>query len=156
MRADRLLKLAGFLEILRVSKFDFGTDICGSSTCAIGWCSAVFSNLCDYQRPFPNVIRMKDDHNLTGFQDVSIKLFNISIMETYFLFCPKLMNGNSPNTGMWKWINRMLLNKNCKAKDVSNRIRKFVDYKLRKEHAWKQYEYEKFGCNVTNKREICI
>lgn len=60
MRADRLLKLAGFLEKLPKEKFDFSVIVrgrekprkqldCGSVACAIGWCPVVFPRLCEYK-----------------------------------------------------------------------------------------------------------
>jgi len=43
-----------------------------------------------------------------------------------------------------------------KKKQVCSLVDRYVTYKLRQEHKWKQYEYEKFGKQVTDKRGICI
>ena len=40
--------------------------------------------------------------------------------------------------------------------DVCNLVEKYVRFKIRQEHKWKQYEYKIFGVAVTNKRGVTI
>lgn len=39
---------------------------------------------------------------------------------------------------------------------VCDLVTKYINYKIRQEHKWKQYEYDKFGVAVTDKRGITI
>jgi len=147
MRADRLLKLAGFLENLKISQWDFGTAVCGTTTCALGWCPVVFKNTIKFDNvsecSLPTALGMENIYHMGA------KIFNISIRESEYLFMPK-------ESYSVAWLERMLIPDTCTATDVSRRIRKLVQYKLQKEHKFKQWEYRRFGVEVTDKRGVCV
>ncbi len=139
LHADRLEKLASFLEQLPRKKFDFsaivcGTDMprkdlgCGSQACAIGWCPVVFPRLAEYYRePHPwstdlSIFVRPKGETYGDMIDVGRVLFGLSPNETEALF--------DPNCSVCREDLRLAeTGENATPKAVAKNIRKFIKIK---------------------------
>ena len=132
MNAERLLKLADFLETLPPERFDYSdwvgwnwkgdqTLSCGTPACALGWAAAMpeFRELGLQLIACPAAFRdgvigkigLKDDPDC-GAEHASAVIFGLSEDEHDYLFVPD-------------WSND--LDENASAKEVADHIRRFVE-----------------------------
>lgn len=107
MNAERLLKLAAFLDVLPENKFDFanivlGRDVpndtlsCGSVACGIGWAPVVFPDVCKYKKMdygddgMSIRVRIIDDPEeaIICYDQVGAHLFDIPQHHAEALFSP--------------------------------------------------------------------
>ena len=123
IHAERLLKLASFLNTLKKEKFNFDIiakkePICGTVGCAIGWCPKVFPRSFQWING-GNAARVTylevclKNHGRYNFGAVEV-FFNISSDDSEFLFDPVAYNET-----------------NVSPKIVAKRIRSFVKQKLK-------------------------
>jgi hypothetical protein len=142
MYANRLLKLAAFLDKLPKAKFNFGTftslggkpmmealkagrSRCGTTACAVGWMPAVFPRTACWigkDQPYGHVIvGLRSDKGrrprLTNF-DVAERFFGLSYDETRNLFDPGSEFASDDAPG---WT--------ATPKEVAKHIRRFVRQK---------------------------
>lgn len=110
MNAERLLKMAGFLEALPAHKFDFGMYVtlgtktpaealadpeghCGTTACAVGWMPAIFPDaykwgvIRDELMPVPIDLRFISN-NWYRIEDTIRAFLGLLDSEYQFLFIP--------------------------------------------------------------------
>ncbi len=140
--AERMLRLAEFLDLLPRERFDFsitreeysaedaeaGETVCGTVGCAIGWCPNALPELCTVTNgskdpgTFAPVFAVRGEQLDAAYDwaRVGEKLFEITYNDSHALFTPWQ---NAPHDGSY-------LTGRASPKDVSRRLRRYVEWAL--------------------------
>ena len=124
IRADRLEKLAAFLDTLPKEKFDFDTvwesGDCGSVGCAIGWTPVVFPDLVRRLHPHSRYFYAgKYGKTERDYDELAMWLFSMPAVDSHALFTPGFAS-DAKAPGCRR------LNSQASPKAVAKNIRRYI------------------------------
>jgi len=145
MKAEKLLKLADFLDKLDDDKFWFGTVVnmwerkekntCGTVCCAMGWTPQVFPDEVGWRAPknlgnqYDDALYLKNtSDDITNYDTIARKIFGISYDEVDFLFSPGDQEDFLEKHGIETDIEDFT--SSTSREQVANNIRYFVENKI--------------------------